>query len=215
MAKRKCKNAPYWTEEESSRLREVFHFIFPEEATILFPGRTWKSIRARGTNMGLHRGCRKVLFPREYTNDTDGGYVSGLVDGEGCFMVSLKHRDRTNYNPKFGINLRRDDIGIILWLQSYFGCGRLQFITRKNGSKPAVAFTIANLYDIMRSVVPHFTKYPLRAKKRNDYETWLELVEIQAQNFRSHSSWTPEIIDKMGDIYKSLRQNRAYKEPVT
>lgn len=203
--------SPDWTAEEDGRLMALGPSLFREESERLFPGRTTKAVQERVKVLGIIRGTRLVRFARDYPNPVDGGYVSGLVDGEGWFMVSVRrNRQRMNYNPKFGINLRADDRPVLEWLRGYFGCGGLRVADRKNPRHgPAAVLTIAGLYDLMSAVLPHFDRYPLRAKKARDFAVWRKMVEIQAANFRKY--WSEEVRATMAALYAELRAGRAYR----
>lgn len=205
---KKEKRSVLWTPEEDARIREYYPHFFTEEASLLFPNKNLLQLNHRAYTLGLKRLKRKVYFPREFSSDVDGNYVSGLVDGEGWFMVSLarKGKDKTitNFNPKFGINLRIDDKPILDWMRSYFDCGTVVTYTRP--TSPCAIFMVADLYSILRCIVPHFEKYPLRAKKKRDYEIWRQMVNIQSETFRGY--WTNSIRAEMGKLYSQLREGR-------
>ena len=200
-----------WSEQEIALLRKVYPYIFPEEIPFIFPRRTIKSVIEKGKAINLRRTERHVIYPRTYSNDIDGGYVSGLIDGEGWFMVSIKRRENgvCNYNPKFGINLRHDDSPILDWLKSYFDCGIVRHaVYRGTTSKPAVVYSINDLFSIMRCVLPHFDCYPLRAKKKIDYATWKDMVVLQSKNYRKY--WSDAVRSEMERLYEKLRTDRRY-----
>lgn len=198
-----------WTEEELQRLQDVYPAALPEEISQLFPGRTESAVKQRANKMYLCHSERKVFFPKSYDNVADGNYVSGLVDGEGSFMVSIvQRRGRWNFNPKFGVCLRVDDSEILHWLQIYFGCGR--YTTALNRKSPLGIFVIANLYDILSKVIPHFDTFPLRAKKKRDYAIWKQMVLLQARYFRQ--PWPDEVRAEMQRLYIEIKETRQMVE---
>lgn len=196
-----------WTDHDLAKLKEVGPSAFSEELEGLFPGRTVSAIRQKLTKLGMTKEARRVRFPRDFTDDAAGGYVSGLVDGEGWFIVAVK--DRQNYNPRFGVSLRADDVGVLRWLNNYFDCGNVYINNTR--SSPCAVFCVSDLYGIMRSVIPHFERYPLRAKKRRDLKTWQCMVNLQARWFRA-SPQPQHVIDKMAVLNAKLRSERIYKE---
>src|SRR5262249_39694132 len=120
-----------------------------------------------------------------------------------------------NYGPKFGINLRSDDLGILKWLREYFDCGVLYNVRRNQvtgNAKPAVVFSVQNLFDILRCVIPHFDSYPLRAKKLKDYITWKKMVVLQAAHFRRREP--AGVTEEMCTLYKELRNGRAFDNTI-
>lgn len=197
------------TGSESDAIRKYFPGAFLDEYPRLFPGRSAGAVTQAAAKLGVKRGPKTVFFPRTYTNDVDGGYVTGLVDGEGSFMVSLvNRRDRWNFNPKFGITLRVDDGAILRWLRTYFGCGRYSETFRTKS--PRASLVVADLYSLMAKVLPHFDRYPLRAKKQKDYAIWRDMVLLQAENFRR--AWTPEVRRTMRRLCETLRAGRLLVE---
>src|SRR3990167_1122975 len=79
----------HWSQAEMVKLRVIYPHLFEEELPIIFPWRTYSSLKAKALMMGVTKSSRKVMFPRNFESDELGGYVSGLVVGEGWFAVSL------------------------------------------------------------------------------------------------------------------------------
>ena len=57
-------------------------------------------------------------------------YVSGYVDGEGCFTVSISPRAkllaRWEVRPSFSVSQNGDRAEVLHALQAYFGCGSIR-----------------------------------------------------------------------------------------
>lgn len=199
-----------WTDDEVNLLTDIYPFIFPEESTKLFPHRTAKAVREKGKSLGIKKNERKVFFPKEFNNDYLGGYISGFIDGEGSFVVSIrKDRNRINYLPKLTIALRLDDISILKTIRDYFDCGNIYL--NHGHDNPQAYYSISALYDIKSSLIPHLEKYPLMAKKVNDYNIWKQMVYLQSKYFRL--DWNNNIEEQMKLLYESLKEGRKYKEP--
>lgn len=202
-----------WSTEELLKLRTDYPTMFKEELELHFPGRTYTGIRAFASKLGIRPVSRVVRYPRAYNNDTDGGYVSGLVDGEGWFTigVSKKNNEFAGYAPMFGLSLRNDDAEIVRWLSKYFGCGSTRFVKSKN-SAPSCVFTSSKIYDAASSIIPHFDKYPLRAKKKKNFEIWKSAVRI-IQSTRCHR-WTAQMQSEVEALRESMLALRNYGELV-
>jgi hypothetical protein len=211
-----------WQEKELKDLEQIFPHLFPEEVELFFPNRTAKAVREKAKTIHLKRSNRIVYRPKIFNNDADGNYVSGLTDGEGSFMSTIMaQRQKTdtnkrycNFNPKFQIGLRSDDRPIIEWLKNYFDCGIISTIERNRFStpnaKPITYFLVSNLYDLLSKIIPHFDTYSLRAKKKNDYKIWREMVHTQAEFYRK--DWPDQIRDTMRSLYTRLVSERKWKE---
>lgn len=123
-----------------------------------------------------------TMFKPYEMDDGFGHYLAGLTDGEGNF-----HSKKNKGIPggfAFRIILREDDLPILQEIQQHLGIGvlyyrdvltnivnwnpRWQSSVRRN----QWAYLIQSSVDLVRVVVPHFDRYPLRAKKRFQYEEW-------------------------------------------
>jgi len=109
-----------------------------------------------------------------------GDYVAGFVDGEGCFYLTyrseIKHKRAGapkyfRWTPYFAIVLRKDDIEILEKIKDTLGCGRI-FILGNQSAQLAVQ----NIDDLYNKIMPFFKTYPLRAKKRGDFELWCQAL---------------------------------------
>lgn len=125
-------------------------------------------------------------------SNLDPWYVTGFVDGEGCFSLCLNTENKRRKNKTissytywvtvFRINLREDDCEILNKLKRYFGCGTVNISKSARcqiSSLPgAASFQVTSRHDITSRIIPHFDKYPLRARKLDNYKLWRESVLI-------------------------------------
>jgi hypothetical protein len=97
-------------------------------------------------------------------------YISGYVDGEGCFCVSLRPQPRIRVGwevrPSFSVSQNEDRAELIRLLPTVFGGGAI----RPDRSDKTLKFEIRSLPVLMNSVIPFFEIYPLLSSKRNDFE---------------------------------------------
>lgn len=202
-----------WTTDELNTLFEVYPSLFDEETSLFFPNRTLKAVREKAKVLKIKKVGRKIYSLKEYNNDYDGGYISGFIDGEGSFVVSVKETENKYgrhliCNPKLTINMRRDDIVILEHIKNYFGCGHVNLRNKTGKSKPQASFNVSSLYDITSKVLPHFEKYPLKAKKKRDYETWKEMVYLQLFHYKK--PYNEEYLKQMLFLNDKLRNGRKY-----
>ena len=109
-------------------------------------------------------------------------YISGFVDGEGCFSISFnKNGERLpEVRLIFEIEVREDDEPILREIQEVLGCGNIYRLDYERYAKwrPHVKLKVSNFGDISQKIIPFFQKYPLKAKKRYDFEKFCEAAEI-------------------------------------
>ena len=105
-------------------------------------------------------------------------WVTGFVDGEGTFMISiLKSKDRAlgwKVTPIFAIKLGGNDLELLGRIKSFFGVGNI-VIVKSDGS---AIFSVKSVKDIFSVIIPHFDKYPLLTKKQADFILFKTIVEL-------------------------------------
>jgi hypothetical protein len=165
-------------------------------------------------------------FPADIDRDAFGHWLSGFCDGEGCFFLGLDLRSRHASNaptPKaaFFLVLRADDMAVLRQIHSFWQCGRVR-LRRTYGrpGHPAFDLTCDGWAEMAGVLVPHFDRYPLRAKKARDFAVWREAVLLGARrampcldrrrHWRSRSVWTPPDRERFVALHDLLRQQRQF-----
>lgn len=96
-------------------------------------------------------------------------YISGFVDGEGCFCVSFqpseRHRFGWEVRPSFSVSQNADRAELLHMLQERWRCGSI----RPDRSDRTVKFEVRKIDDLVATVLPHFRSYPLLPSKRDDF----------------------------------------------
>ena len=110
-------------------------------------------------------------------------YITGLVDGEGCFCVSFNnHKGNRLLEVRllFEIELREDDKEILERVKETLGCGSIYHLDyeRYKKWKPHCKYKVSNLKDITTKIIPFFTKYPLQAKKKQSFQKFCNVAEM-------------------------------------
>jgi len=97
-------------------------------------------------------------------------YISGYVDGEGCFCVSFtpskRHKFGWEVRPSFSVSQNSDRSEMLYKIQELWGCG---FI-RPDSSDNTLKFEVRKIVDLIEIVLPHFRNYPLLTAKQHDVE---------------------------------------------
>jgi len=95
-------------------------------------------------------------------------YISGFVDGEGCFCVSFvpskRHRFGWEVRPSFSVSQNGDRAELLFEIQSLWRCGHI----RPDRSDKTLKFEVRRISDLLATVIPHFREFPLRSSKQND-----------------------------------------------
>ncbi len=105
----------------------------------------------------------------------DAQWVTGFVDGEGCFFVGLnEHSDmKTGVQvlPEFTVVQHERDVQLLFALKEFFGCG----VVRSNHGD-RMAFRVRGKEHLLQRVVPFFVEHPLKSKKRVDFEKFRKVL---------------------------------------
>jgi hypothetical protein len=102
-------------------------------------------------------------------------YISGFVDGEGCFTVSISPRPALRVGwevrPSLSVSQNGDRDEVLLAIQRYFDCGTL----RPDRSDRTVKWEVRSLPVIHTVVIPHFRSYPLQSGEQCDFELFADI----------------------------------------
>jgi len=108
-------------------------------------------------------------------------YVTGFVDGEGCFCVSFspKRSFKTGWEvrPSFSLSQDKKSRDILFKLKEFFGCGEIRPSKRDNTYK----YEVRSLDNLIEKIIPHFEKYPLQTSKRKDYIIFKKVVFLMRE----------------------------------
>ena len=97
-------------------------------------------------------------------------YISGFVDGEGCFCVSFqpsqRHRLGWEVRPSFSVSQNADRAQLLYVIHERWECGTI----RPDRSDSTLKYEVRNIRDLSNVVLPHFERFPLLSSKQQDLE---------------------------------------------
>nr|YP_009262122.1 hypothetical protein [Chrysoporthe deuterocubensis]AMX22197.1 hypothetical protein [Chrysoporthe deuterocubensis] len=109
----------------------------------------------------------------------DSNWVSGFVEGEGCFFVNIyKRKDSVlgeGVKLVFKITQDKRNNEILALFSNIFGCGKVYNQSSKGGVQD---FMITGLGDITNKVIPFFLAHPLKGAKLKEYQDWCKVAEL-------------------------------------
>jgi hypothetical protein len=98
----------------------------------------------------------------------EAGWVTGFVDGEGCFHVGINpHGDMLvgfQVLPEFTVVQHERDAHLLYALKDFFGCG----VVRRNHAD-RMAYRVRGKQHLLERIIPFFVKHPLKSGKRLDF----------------------------------------------
>jgi hypothetical protein len=107
----------------------------------------------------------------------NANFVTGLVDGEGSFIIRVRKSPNSKLGWKveatFSICFHIKDIAVLKLLHNYFGgAGN---ITK---SKESALYWVTSLTDLNNVIIPHFDKYPLITQKKADFILFKNVIDL-------------------------------------
>jgi hypothetical protein len=130
-------------------------------------------------------------------------YISGYIDGEGCFTVSISPRPTNlvgwEVRPSLSVSQNGDRSEVLVEIQQHFGCGSL----RPDRSDRTLKWEVRSLPLILERVIPHFRRYRLRSGKHRDFELFAEICERMARGQHRWAVGLKEIVRLAGQMNPS------------
>lgn len=119
---------------------------------------------------------QNVKYFSSESNKLNPNYVSGFIDAEGCFHVSiirnLNLRLGVNVRAIFQISLHKKDKVLLERIRDFFNVGRVSL-----RSDDAVVYEVASIKEI-EIILNHLEAYPLITDKWSDLQLFKQVVEL-------------------------------------
>ena len=125
------------------------------------------------------------------------GYISGYVDGEGCFAVSINRNPtcRSGYQlvPEFHVSQNGDRAQVLDVIRERLGgCGYI----KSNGRKDrALVYVVRRREDLLTHVIPFFERSPLLSSKHEEFEKFAVIVRSMAVGQHRTLTGFSELLD--------------------
>ena len=129
------------------------------------------------------------------------GWVSGFVDGEGCFTISII---RNNYGyqvfPEFVVSQGEKSRTALKRVEKFFGCGYINLNTRRdNHHEQMLKYCVRAIRDLNEKIIPFFERNKLKTYKQKDFQVFRKVIKLMIG--RKHLS------EKGLERIRSLLQN--------
>ena len=122
-------------------------------------------------------------------------YISGYVDGEGCFSVSFSKREKFlvgwETKPSFSVSQNEDRAQILFLIHKTFQCGHIR---RDYGDK-TLKYEVRSLNELIAHVIPHFETYPLLSHKQKDFECFKKVCFLMEKDVHKDKDGLTKILD--------------------
>ncbi len=154
-------------------------------------------------------------------------YISGFVDGEGCFGFQFRKDVRHerpgapiyySWKVQFMITARKDEQDLFERIKEFFGCGAIykQLDTE-------IHYTVTDMDELKNIIFPFFKTHQLQGKKKNDFTLWAEAVDILYKNKKQKTNtqkgvkgftktdWDEKDLHRLFEIHSNMQVYKSHR----
>ena len=122
-------------------------------------------------------------------------WVTGFVDGEGCFSIQFVENERyklgIEVRPSFSIGQSNKSKEMMEKI-AFFFCQSSNNIRK---DKSLLKYETRSLKHILSTIIPHFQKYQLQSNKKNDFIAFSKVCVLLEQKKHLNLQGLREILD--------------------
>ncbi len=112
-------------------------------------------------------------------------YITGFVDGEGCFSVTIQRSKNVKLGvqviPEFHVSQHQNRTEVLKAIYKKFGCGYIKPNDYHNTRDLTSVYVVRNLKALRDKVIPFFKKYPFISSKQQDFEKFAKVVNLMSK----------------------------------
>ena len=129
-------------------------------------------------------------------SELDPWWITGFVDGEGCFYVSFSVRESRKpsleVRPGFSVSQTgKRNCPVLEKIQKRFGCGAIRYSANDGTYK----YEVRSLDDLLTYILPFFQKYPFQTPKGQDFQNFIEVCSLMKRNLHKNREGLITILD--------------------
>ena len=139
-------------------------------------------------------------------------YISGFVDGEGAFSVTVSPRSSLKVGweirPSFSLSQNKTSRGVLFKMKEFFNCGHMRPSTKDNTFK----YEVRSLKELQEKIIPHFDKYPLHTSKCKNFEIFKKIVQLMVEERHLDQEGIKEILKHLEKLNASSKKIYSRKK---
>lgn len=140
-----------------------------------------------------------------------GYYLSGFVDGEGSFNVSLKKREdhSMGWQVYLSFSVSQKESYILSLLKKNLGCGKIRQRKRDN----LFVYEVNNPLSISERVIPFFKRFNfLSQNKKRNFSIFCQIVELVFKKEHLNKNGLQNILKLRETLNISKGRSRKYNK---
>jgi hypothetical protein len=138
-------------------------------------------------------------------------YISGYVDGKGCFTVSISRRTTMKVGwelrPSFSVSQNSDRAEVLYLMMHNFKCGSI----RPDRSDSTLKYEVRSLKNLVDRIIPHFEEYPLLSSKQEAFWRFRQIILDMSSNRHLSPETISDMLLRSTEINNGLRKYRFEK----
>lgn len=149
-------------------------------------------------------GCKTTLLTNTVSEPKQfAAYVSGFVDGEGCFSVSFRKLGRTRVGlevkPSFSIGQNRSakNYELLSRIRDLFEGGSIRSDNKRKGF---YKYETRSLSHLRKHVIPFFVTNPLHTQKSEDFKHFCKICSLMSGRQHCNYKGLLQILDIAGKM---------------
>lgn len=147
-------------------------------------------------------------------------YLVGLTDGEGCFYINIRPKDKRFKNSKpsvethFYLKMKESELPLLEGVKKSFGCGAIYLQKdRRPNHVNCFRFEINSQKDIYGVLIPFFDKHPLKSTKKKDYQIFRQIALMIRNKDHQKNSGLKKIFQLKSRMNLGARPVREIRSP--
>ena len=151
----------------------------------------------------------RTISRKGLSSENLGFFLSGFVEGEGSFNVSLRKKAdyKVNWQVVMSFNVSQKDPTLLYLLKHELECG----IVKVRKIDNLHSFDITNPMDIIQKVVPYFQKYPVQSNsKKKNFSLFCEIAKLMEDGQHRNLKGLRKILELREKINEGKGRTRRY-----
>ena len=152
-------------------------------------------------------GCRQgdnVVSAGNQQERLNSYWISGFVDGEGCFHVAINKLPKMTLGyqvlPEFRVAQHKRDLKVLKEIQRTLKVG----VVRKN-HEDIYELRVRSLEELNK-LVAFFERFPLKTKKKSDFELFTEVVQLMNEGAHLTEQGIKKIAQKASEMNRKTER---------
>lgn len=137
------------------------------------------------------------------------GWISGFVDGEGCFTISIiRGMYGPQVFPEFVVSQGEKSRKALEKIEKFFKCGYINLNTRRdNHHEQMLKYCVRSIHDLNEKIIPFFERNRLKTQKRKDFLVFRKIIKMMI--IKKHK--TENGLEKIWSLLQTMN-SRKYKK---